>query len=48
MNKKIGMLTKNEKMTTRNNKGAEQTHWKHQGYENFLFSSNRKHQNLEG
>jgi hypothetical protein len=26
-NKKIGMLTRNDKMTTRNNRGVEKAHW---------------------
>jgi hypothetical protein len=50
-NKKIGMLTKNDKMTTRNNKGVEKACWKHQGVTLnmiFFFSSNRWHQKIEG
>jgi hypothetical protein len=50
-NKKIGMLTRNDKMTTRNNRSVEKAHWKHQKcevkHENFLFLGNRRHQNLE-
>jgi hypothetical protein len=30
-NKNIKMLTRNGKMTTKNNKGVEKAHWKHQG-----------------
>jgi hypothetical protein len=30
-NKKIKMLTKNDKMITTNNRGVENVHWKYQG-----------------
>jgi hypothetical protein len=31
-NKRIGMLIKNDKLTTKNNKDVEKAHLKHQGY----------------
>jgi hypothetical protein len=45
------MLTRNDKTTTKNNRGVEKACWKHEGCEiedeNFLFSSNKRHQNVE-
>jgi len=50
-NKMVGMPTRNDEITTSNNKGFKKAHWKHQrhhvGHENFL-SSNMGHIDIEG